>query len=151
MNYRQLVPFVVEDDDDFALLLERAFQKAGVPDGNVRRYRDGETALAALKSSDVVLPSVVTLDIELPGMSGLSVLRQIRSHKPFLDLPTFVLTGREDPGYVTEAYALRANGYWVKPSGPWEFQEIVTAILEFLRRPGAVRLPRCLPNPWTRY
>lgn len=149
MNYRQCIPFVVEDDDSFALLLERAFLKAGVPNGNVRRYRDGEAALAALGSREVCWPSVVTLDIELPGMSGLSVLKQIRSHEPYLALPAFVLTGRNDPGFVTEAYALRANGYWVKPHGPRELQEIVVSMLEFLRRPEQGRLPRCLPNPWT--
>lgn len=149
MNYSQCIPFVVEDDDNFALLLERAFLKAGVPVGNVRRYRDGETALAALGSLGVLLPSVVTLDLELPGMSGLSVLKQIRSHEPLRGLPAFVLTGRQDPEHVTEAYALRANGCWVKPYGPWELQEIVIAMLEFLGRPEPSRLPRCLPNPWT--
>lgn len=149
MNYRHCFPFVVEDDDNFALLLERAFHKAGVPDGNVRRYRDGEAALAALGSIGVLSPSVFTVDIELPGMSGLSVLKQIRSHEPLLSLPVFVLSGRGDPEHVTEAYALRANGYWVKPYGLWELQEIVGAILEFPRRPQASRLPRCIPNPLT--
>ena len=150
MNHSRCFPLVVEDDDDFALLLRRAFLKAGVPDGNVRRYRDGEAAVEALRSLGVFPPSVVTLDMELPGMSGLSVLKQIRSQETLLDLPVFVLSGREDSGHVIEAYALRVKGYWVKPSGPWKLQEIVMEILESLRRPGERRLPGCLPNPWTR-
>jgi DNA-binding response OmpR family regulator len=149
MSYRECFPVFVEDDDDFAVLLKRAFMKAGVPGGNIQRYRDGEAALSALESIEVPMPSVMTLDIELPGMSGLSVLKEIRARKPFLNLPAFVLSGREDQAHVTQAYAVRANGYWVKPCGTWELQEIVTAIMDFYLEPGSRELPRCLPNPWT--
>jgi len=149
MNHHGYFPVVVEDDDDFALLLTRAFVKVGVPERNVRRYADGEAALTALGTVGVLMPSFMTLDIELPGMSGLSVLKQIRAQASFVNLPAFFLSGREDPGYVTEAYALRANGYWVKPSETLELQEVVTAIVGSIRQPGPSRLPGCLPNPWT--
>lgn len=148
MNSRDYFPVVVEDDDNFALLLRRAFLREGVPEGNIRRYADGEAALFFLGSTDVLVPSVMTLDVELPGMSGLSVLKQLRAHGSFLDLPAFVLSGREDPKYVSEAYALRANGYWVKPCGMVELQQMVAAMMDFIREPGRCRLPRCLPNPW---
>jgi CheY-like chemotaxis protein len=148
MDLFECMPFVVDDDDDFATLLGRAFRKAGVPDGNVRRFRDGEAALSALGTISVRPPTVLTLDLELPGMSGLSVLKQIRTHERLQDLPAFVLSGREDPLQVAEAYALRARGYWVKPQTLRELQEIVQAITDFLRRSGRSPLPRCLPNPW---
>jgi len=149
MNHRDYFPVLVEDDDDFALLLTRAFLKEGVPERNVRRFADGEAALTALRTVGVLMPSFLTLDIELPGMSGLSVLKQVRAQASFVNLPAFFLSGREDPGTVTEAYALRANGYWVKPSETWELQEVVTAIIDSIGRPGPSRLPGCLPNPWT--
>src|SRR5579859_1477536 len=145
MSHRDCFPVVVEDDDNFALLLTRAFLKEGVPERNVRRFADGEAALTALGTVGVLTPSVMTLDMDLPDMSGLSVLRRVRAQASFVNLPVFFLSGREDPGTVTDAYALRANGYWVKPSGTWELQEVVTAIMDWIRQPGPSRLPGCLP------
>ena len=78
MDRLHCFPTLVEDDDNFALLLRRALRKAGVPDGNIRWYRDGEGALADLLSREVVPPSVVLLDLDLPGISGLSVLTRLR-------------------------------------------------------------------------
>ena len=151
MNRTECIPFVIEDDDGFAMLLGRAFRKAGVPDGNVRRFRDGEAVLSALGTIGVPRPSVLTLDLELPGMSGLSVLKDIRSHEQFQDLPAFFLSGREDPLQVAEAYALGAGGYWVKPQTLWELQEIVQTIMDSYWRRGQRPLPGCLPNPRMRY
>jgi DNA-binding response OmpR family regulator len=129
MNYRRCFPLIVEDDDDFALLLGRAFLKAGVPDGNVRRYRDGERALAHLLSTDVLRPSAILLDLDLPGLSGLSVLERIRSCDRLAATPAFILSGRADPGCVGAARALGARGYWMKPHGNGELLEIVRVML----------------------
>ena len=111
MNYLHYYPFVVEDDDNFVLLLRRAFQKAGVPDGNVRRYSDGEGALADLLSIDVIRPSALLLDIELPGMTGLSVLERIRACERLAHVPAFILSGRAEGNFIAEARALGARGY----------------------------------------
>src|ERR1043165_9047766 len=129
MNYRHYHPFVVEDDEDFAILLQRAFLKAGVPDGNVRRYRDGEGALADLLSVDALRPSVLLLDMELPGMTGLSVLEQVRACERLTHLPAFVLSGRDDGHMVRAAQTLGARGYWVKPHSPRELLEVVRGML----------------------
>jgi DNA-binding response OmpR family regulator len=129
MDRLHCFPALVEDDDNFALLLRRALRKAGVPDGNVRWYRDGEGALADLLSVDAVPPSVVLLDLDLPGISGLSVLAKIRSCGPLENLPAFILSGREDPAPISSATALRAGGYWVKPWSCRELQDIVESIL----------------------
>lgn len=134
MDRLHCFPTLVEDDDNFALLLRRAFRKAGVPDGNVRRYRDGERALADLLTVSSVRPSVVLLDLDLPGMSGLSLLTRIRSCGPLADLPAFILSGREDPDPMSSATALRVGGYWVKPSGFRELQDIVEGILQHLEQ-----------------
>jgi len=144
MNYDQYFPILVEDDDDFAVLLKRAFRKAGVPDGNVRRYRDGEGALAELVSVDALRPSALLLDLELPGMSGLSVLERVRSSDRLANVPAFFLTSREDRDCVAAAHALGARGYWVKPLGNGTLLEIVRGILGSLDGPGRATLPGSL-------
>jgi DNA-binding response OmpR family regulator len=136
MNYRHCFPFLVEDDDDFALLLGRAFVKAGVPAGNIRRYSDGETALAHLTSIDVIRPSALVVDVELPGMTGLSVLERVRSFERLTDLPAFVLSGRDDNHFIAAAHELGARGYWRKPLGNGTLQGIVGGILGSLNGGG---------------
>ena len=140
MNYRQFFPFVVEDDDDFVLLLGRAFLKAGVPDGNVRRFRDGEGALAHLASIDVIRPSALLLDIELPGMTGLSVLERVRACERLAYLPAFFLSGRDDGHFIAAARALGASGYWLKPHGNGTLLEIVKGMLGSLDGAGYLTL-----------
>lgn len=144
MKYRQCFPFVVEDDDDFALILARAFQKAGVPNRNVLRYRNGEQALTELFSADAVRPSVALLDMNLPGMSGLSVLTRIRSRESLANLPAFFLTSSAAAADIASAQSLRAWGYWLKPSDVRQLQVLIEGILELLENPG--RLGRLTGN-----
>lgn len=146
MNHRHCFLFFVEDDDDFAILLKRALLRAGVPDGNIRRYRDGKAALADLVSIDVVRPSALLLDMELPGMSGLSVLEGVRACERLADLPAFILSGREDHSFIAGAHALGALGYWVKPNGNGTLEDIVGAILGSLENPGRATISGSLLN-----
>jgi CheY-like chemotaxis protein len=140
-------PLVVEDDDNFALLLQRAFGKAGVPGGNVRRYSDGESALLDLRAAPNVQPSLLTLDMELPGMSGLSVLERIRSLGSFANLPAFFISGRTESSLISSAYALRARGYWAKPQNIRDLQVIVDGMLAFMERSEPTGLPLSIRDP----
>lgn len=146
MNYRHYYLFLVEDDDDFAILLKRALLRAGVPDANIRRYRDGQDALADLVSIDVIRPSALLLDMELPGMSGLSVLEGVRACERLADLPAFILSGREDSSFIAAAHAFGARGYWVKPNGNGTLEEIVRAILGSLESPEPITISGNLLN-----
>lgn len=144
MTCRDCFPFLVEDDDNFALLLQRAFLKAGVPDGNVRRFRDGEETLAHLVSMNAVRPSALVLDVELPGMTGLSMLERVRSIARVSDLPAFVLSGRDDDHFVARAHVLGARAYWVKPFDHGTLQARVRAMLDSLRGDARDTLPGSL-------
>jgi CheY-like chemotaxis protein len=140
-------PLVVEDDDNFALLLQHAFGKAGIPGGNVRRYSNGESALRDLLAAHSVQPSVLTLDMELPGMSGLSLLERIRSLGSFANLPAFFISGRTEPSLISSAYALRAKGYWAKPQNLRDLQVIVDGMLECIEHSEPTGLPLSIRDP----
>jgi two-component system, response regulator len=109
---------LVEDNDDDAELTTMAFHEANV--GNpIVRVKDGVEALALLHGTDgaspAPLPVVVLLDIKLPRVSGLDVLKAIRTTETTKHLPVVMLTSSDEQRDRKEAYAHFANSYVRKP------------------------------------
>jgi DNA-binding response OmpR family regulator len=134
MRYAQCRPLIVDDDADYRLLLCRAFQKAQVPEDNLRIAGDGMEAVRILDNAKLrVHPappvSLVVLDLHLPGMSGLDVLAWIRSSSASRDLPVFLLSSSEDPDHVGRAFDLGTDSYFVKPADFTGLQTIVEGML----------------------
>jgi len=73
-------------------------------------------------------PTVVLLDIKMPRMDGLEVLRAVRSDPKLKTLPVVVLTSSREEQDLLEAYALGVNAYVVKPVGFAEFMDAVTKL-----------------------
>lgn len=106
---------LVEDNDDDALLTEMALREAKVANPIVRA-RDGVEALAQLHGSEgALLPVVVLLDLKLPRIGGLEVLKRIRMNEVTKHLPVVVLTSSDEDRDRMEAYAHFANSYVRKP------------------------------------
>jgi CheY-like chemotaxis protein len=127
----------VEDDPNDVLLLETAFQDVGVTtpvfvatDGRIAiSYLAGEGQFADRERHP--LPRLVLLDLDLPGGSGLDVLRWIRRDSSLRDLPVIILTASAIPGDVRAAYAQGANAYLVKPVSVVARTEMVRQIKLF--------------------
>lgn len=99
---------------------------------NVRHVRDGEQALDYLfrrgefaDPRQAPRPRLILLDLRLPRVDGLEVLRQIRSEPRLRRLPVVVLTTSDADNDVTAAYELQVNSYLVKPFDFEEFNELV--------------------------
>lgn len=112
---------LVEDNPNDAELALRALRKA-TPAVHVLVVRDGVEALDFLRGTgpfhgrDVtVLPKVMFLDLKLPRVDGLEVLRQVRDDPRLKCMPVVILTSSRQERDVTECYRLGANGYVVKP------------------------------------
>lgn len=122
---------LVEDNPMDVDLTLQAFEQHQV--GNpVVVCRDGEEALAYVKAHrttlDNALPLVVLLDLRLPKVDGLDVLRHVREDDIWRRIPFVVLTtSRENPDIET-AYALGANSYIVKPVDFEAFMDVVRTI-----------------------
>jgi two-component system, response regulator len=125
--FQQKEIFLVEDNDDDAELAERAFKRAKIA-GPLVRARDGVDALDYLfgrgkyigrNVSD--LPVVVLLDLKLPRVSGLEVLKSIRGDERTKHLPVVILTSSNDDKDRLGAYANFANSYVLKPVDYDEF------------------------------
>lgn len=114
---------LVEDNEDDALMLQRAFQKAGISI-LISRVRDGMAAIEYLSGSgpfrdraEYPVPRLVLLDLKLPKRSGFEVLAWLRSQPEFEALPVTILTSSSEEEDVVRAYRLGANSYLQKPNG----------------------------------
>jgi len=128
--FQQKAIFLVEDNDDDAELAERAFKRAKIA-GPLVRARDGVDALDYLFGRNKYigrnvsdLPVVVLLDLKLPRVTGLEVLKSIRGDERTKHLPVVILTSSNDDKDRLCAYANFANSYVLKPV---DYDEFVTA------------------------
>ena len=105
---------LVEDNEDDIELTLRAFRKHGLKHP-IDVARDGEEALRLLLDPARELPAVVLLDLKLPLIGGLDVLRRLRADARTELLPVVVLTSSKEDSDLLESYRLRANSYVRKP------------------------------------
>ncbi len=114
---------LIEDDENDAIILERAFQKVGLPNA-LHIAHDVDEATAYLLSlgtcgnpSEIPLPEIVLLDLTLPRKSGFQFLEWVRAHPEFRDLPVLVFTSSRQKEDYRRAFELGANSYLIKPLG----------------------------------
>jgi two-component system, response regulator len=112
MSTANLILLVEDNSDDEELTL-RALKKAQVPN-QVMVARDGAEAVDFLVTKDVQ-PQVVLLDLNLPKLDGLEVLRRIRANEPTKHLPVVILTSSKEDTDIARSYQLGANSYVRKP------------------------------------
>ena len=122
---------VIEDDENDAILLHRAFDFAR-KDIPMQFVKDGQQALDYLKGigdyadrTRYPVPTLILLDLKMPGPSGFDVLRWVRAQPAYVRLPVIVLSGSMWPGDIDEAYRLGANSYLIKPAKRQDLEEIV--------------------------
>jgi two-component system response regulator len=116
---------LVEDNPDDAELTLRAFRKNHIYN-NIHVARDGAEAIEFLfggptTSAAPVLPAVVLLDLKLPKIDGLGVLKQIRADDRTRLLPVVILTSSTEDADILNGYRLGANSYVRKPVDFGEF------------------------------
>jgi two-component system, response regulator len=114
---------LVEDNPDDERLTLRALRQ-GQMDNPILVARNGEEALHCLLNLDP-LPCMVLLDLKLPKLDGLEVLRRIRNHERTRLLPVTILTSSSEERDIMESYALGANSYVRKPVTIDEFSSTV--------------------------
>lgn len=118
---------IVEDDDNDVALIERSLRKARVTNELVLA-RDGVEALDLLLDGPSPLPGlpmVVLLDVKLPRVDGLEVLRRIRGAARTRSLPVVMLTSSDEQEDLLRSYELGVNSYVRKPIEFVKFQETV--------------------------
>ncbi len=116
---------LVEDNASDIELTLRALQKRNLAN-RVVVARDGVEALELL-GRPAPLPKVVLLDLKLPKLNGLEVLRRLKSNERTKRIPVVVLTSSHEEPDVEESYRLGVNSYIVKPV---DFESFASAVAE---------------------
>ena len=135
---------VVEDDEGHATLVRRNLGRAGLGNDAIH-LRDGQDLLDYLyrrqewteRTRDRAV--VILLDLNMPRLGGMDVLRHLKSDHDLARIPVFVLTTTDNPVELDRCYALGAAVCLVKPVDYGAFSEMVTRLAEFLkvtRMPG---------------
>jgi two-component system response regulator len=118
---------LVEDDIDDAEMTMHTLKKQGFAAEVVVHLDDGVKALDYLFNEDKPLPSIVLLDLKMPRVDGIQVLRRLKGDDVRKDIPVIVLiSSKEGKGYV-ESFALSADAYLIKPVNAENF---VSALAE---------------------
>jgi CheY-like chemotaxis protein len=126
-----------EDDENDVFLMERAFRKLNlehplriVPDGKQAvGYLSGTAPFISREESPI--PSLVLLDLSMPGKGGLDVLQWVRTQPSLSHIPVVVLTSSNQDSDVHRAGLLGANGYLIKPGEPDDLLGIVKELYRY--------------------
>jgi two-component system response regulator len=115
---------LVEDNPDDVELTLRAFRKVNLAN-DVDVVSDGEEALKYLDGHKEVLPVVVLLDLKLPKVEGLEVLKRLRADEATRLLPVVIMTSSREERDLIDGYRFGANSYIRKPVN---FEQFVDAV-----------------------
>jgi len=127
-------PYVllVEDNADDVALMLRVFTRAGVVGHHeIVVTRDGVQAVDFLLGPGAAahpLPKVIFLDLKMPRVDGLEVLRRVRADPRTRRVPVVVLTSSDEERDVRASYELGANSYVRKPEDASQFYEAVSTV-----------------------
>jgi CheY-like chemotaxis protein len=126
-----ILVMLVEDNVDHAELVIRTLEEHRIAN-RVRHFLDGQSALDYLfqrgeyqNRNEYVRPHVILLDLRLPRVDGIDVLKTIKEDENLKTIPVVVLTTSEAEKDVAKAYYDHANSYLVKPVGFDEFKRLM--------------------------
>ncbi len=137
MALTQAVTIVmIEDDEGHARLIEKNIRRAGVSNPIVH-LRDGTGALDFLFGTNALaradhLPFMVLLDLNLPDMSGVDILKRVKADEQLRRIPVIVLTTTDDRAEIERCYDLGCNVYITKPLIYQDFTEAIRQLGLFL-------------------
>lgn len=138
MNMREEVEIIIADDDaGHARLVEKNFARVGLHNP-VRRFENGQEVLDFLfrrgtgpqRENDMAY--LLLLDIRMPKVDGVEVLRQVKEDEALRKLPVIMLTTTDDPREIERCHLLGCNNYIVKPVDYEKFAEAISQLGMFV-------------------
>lgn len=125
---------LVEDNDGDIVLTLEAFEESKIKT-NISVVKNGKDALDFLnfkgKYKDVERPDLILLDLNIPIISGMEVLKEIKQDVKLKTIPVIILTTSSNPKEIKLAYELYTNSFVTKPLDMDEFLRTIISIEEF--------------------
>lgn len=125
---------LIDDNRGDVLLASHAFREARI-ETRLRSASTGEMALAMLngegEAAGEPLPDLILLDLQLPRMSGLEVLKTIKTGVDFRHIPVIVMSNSGNITNIVQSYDLYANAYVAKPADLPKYRETIAMIEQF--------------------
>lgn len=125
----ELTVLLAEDNDDHALLIKMALERATTRPINFHRARNGEEAVEAIRE---IQPDLMLLDLKMPGKTGHEVLEVIKADDKLRRIPVAVLTSSDRDEDVARSYGLGTNHFITKPENPVELEKRLRSLIEHL-------------------
>lgn len=125
----ELTVLLAEDNDDHALLIKMALERATTRPINFHRARNGEEAVEAIRE---IQPDLMLLDLKMPGKTGHEVLEVIKDDDKLRRIPVAVLTSSDRDEDVARSYGLGTNHFITKPENPVELEKRLRSLIEHL-------------------
>ena len=143
---KQVVTLIAEDDAGHTRLIENNLVRSGLKTA-IKKFDNGQKVLdflfcrGAEEHRTVDTPYFLLLDINLPQVSGVEVLRQIRSDTVLRKMPIIMLTTTDDPREIDRCHAIGCSNYVVKPINYDSFVSAITTIGSYISLAKVPPLP----------
>jgi len=131
-SIEEVVILIAEDDAGHARLVEKNLRRAGLHN-TIQRFDNGQAILDFLfkrgeiqRCSDT--PYLLLLDIRMPQVDGVEVLRQVKQDAELRKIPVIMLTTTDDPREVERCHSIGCSSYIVKPVNYDKFAEAITSL-----------------------
>jgi len=127
---------LAEDNDDHALLIQMALERATRLPVDVHRARNGDEALALVFESQ---PDLILLDLKMPGRSGHEVLQAVKADEELRRIPVAVLTSSDRDEDMARSYGLGGNHFITKPENPLDLESKLRSLFKNLEELSSIR------------
>ncbi|MEI6436224.1 MAG: response regulator [Bacteroidota bacterium] len=137
-HYKELIILIAEDDDGHAELIREGLEESGVCN-KIIRFSNGEDAWNFLSVAgnknvrDKNKTYLLLLDINMPKMDGVEVLKRMKSDEELKEIPVMMLTTTDDPREVEACYKIGCNMYITKPVDFVKFTETLKRLGLFIQ------------------
>jgi CheY-like chemotaxis protein len=142
---QEVTILLAEDDEGHAILIKKNLKRAGI-NNQIIRFKDGQEVLNFLfnKNSENIhreknAAYLLLLDIRMPKVDGIEVLRQLKADKELCKIPVTMLTTTDDPREIEHCHALGCSNYIAKPLEYDKFTEAVQQLGFFMK---VVKVPQ---------
>ena len=137
-TYKEMIILIAEDYDGHAELINEGLKDSGIHN-KIIRFENGQEVWNFLVSTlnddepDISKAYLLLLDIRMPVMDGVEVLRKIKEHDELKEMPVIMLTTTDDPREIEECYKIGCNVYITKPVDFIKFAETLRLLGLFIQ------------------